>query len=89
LLVNCQFKNAGSDREYAEPYAFSVADSTGYKYDPSIYMGANGLSLTELYGGQHVAGVVLFEVPKTATGLTLTYDFNSLFGGDLAVWQIN
>jgi hypothetical protein len=45
--------------------------------------------IKELYQNQKMKGKVLFEIPESATGLKIQYDFgNLMIGTKLASWVI-
>ena len=76
---------------YTGAHEFSMTDSDGYRYDAEImYMKDNAMEyFKELYQNQQIKGVVLFEVPKDATGLKIQYDFGNMFGRtQIASWTI-
>jgi hypothetical protein len=93
VLIEVEIKNIGSDRVFVGSSEFSMTDSEGYKYDPQLYYGqsTDGLDMIkELYQNQKMKGKVLFEVPESATGLKIQYDFGNLFiGVKLATWEIS
>jgi len=90
ILVEAEIKNIGADSVYVGSSKFSVTDSEGYRYDPELYYGDDGLEMIkELYRDQKMRGKILFEVPETASGLKVQYDFGNLFiGTKLASWSI-
>ena len=90
ILTEIEIKNIGSDRAYIGSSEFSMTDSEGYRYDPELYYGNDGLEMfKELYQNQKMAGKVLFEVPEDANGLKIQYDFGSLFTEvKLASWGL-
>ena len=90
IIADVLIKNIGSDRVYVALDSFSLVDSRGYKYDPGIYFGDDGLeALKELYPGERTRGKIIFEIPESATGLKIQYDFGDFFTGvKLATWKI-
>jgi len=90
LIVNAEIKNTGSRSIYVGSTEFSVTDSEGYKYDPEMYLGDDGLEMfKELYKNQKMNGVVVFEVPESAKDLKIQYDFGDMFSGtQLASWEV-
>jgi len=90
ILVDVEIKNIGSERAYVSTSEFSVSDSEGYRYDTEVYLGKDGLDVfKELYENQKVKGKIVFEVPDTASGLMLQYDFGNIFGdAQLVSWEI-
>jgi len=90
VIADVLIKNVASDRVYVALFDFSLVDSDGYRYDPELYLGDDGIEfLQELYPEELIRGKVLFEVPEHATGLKIRYDFGDLFTGvKLASWTI-
>ena len=90
IIVEADIKNIESDRSFVSSGDFSVTDSEGYRYDPELYAGKDGLEMfKELYSNQKVKGRVIFEVPKSANDLKIQYDFGNLFSGTkLASWKV-
>jgi hypothetical protein len=91
LLADVEIKNVGNDRAYVGSSEFSVTDYEGFRYDPELYLGEDGLEMfKELYQNQKMKGKILFEIPEDAKGLKLQYDFGSLFTGvKLASWNLD
>jgi len=91
IMVDAEVKNIGSDRMYASAGDFSMSDSEGNRYDPTMYTADDSFGyFTELYKNQKIRGKVLFEVPKSANNLILYYDFGNVFSGTkLASWKIS
>jgi hypothetical protein len=90
ILVDCEFRNSGSDKFTVSGADFEMQDSTGYKYDSTVYLDKNDLSYEKLSPGQHVRGVVSFKVPQNATGLQLLYDptYYDAATGTTTLWNI-
>ncbi len=90
VLVDTEIKNVGSDSVFVGYTEFSITDSEGYKYDPTMYLGQDGLEvIKELYQNQKMKGKILFEIPENAKNIKLQYDFGNLFfGTKLASWSI-
>ena len=90
ILVDVEIKNVGSDSVFVGSSEFSITDSEGYKYDPALYYGDDGLEMIKkLYQNQKMRGKILFEVPEDTHNLKLLYDFGNLFiGTKLASWSI-
>jgi hypothetical protein len=77
---------------YTGPGDFSVSDIEGNRYDAEPYIGDDAFEiLKELFKNQKTRGIVVFEVPTTAKGLTLYYDYGNLvpWGVKYATWEIN
>lgn len=91
VLLDAEINNIDSDRLFVGSGEFSMTDSEGYRYDPKLYYGNDGLEmLKELYQNQKMKGKILFEVPEDSTGLKIQYDFGNLFiGVKLATWDIS
>lgn len=90
ILVEAEIKNVGSDRAYVGYTTFSITDSEGYKYDPTMYFGTDGMdAFKELYNNQKMKGKILFEIPENSQKVKLQYDFGNLFTETkLASWSI-
>ena len=90
IVFDCEIENIGDTREFAGSMDFSMSDNESYRYDPSyVYYGDDRLdSITELYPGQKMKGKVMFEIPATSTKNKLYYDFGTLFGINLAEWNV-
>jgi hypothetical protein len=90
VIVDVGIKNTGSQYLNASAAAFSLTDSNGYKYDPSVsYRGDDGFTVQQLYLNQISRGKVLFVIPTGSKGLRLQYDFGDLVTGPkLATWSI-
>lgn len=90
VLVEAEIKNVGSDRAYAGYTEFSITDSEGYKYDPTMYFGQDAMdAFKELYNNQKMKGKILFEIPESSQKVKLQYDFGNLFTETkLASWSI-
>lgn len=82
LLVDVIIKNANRDEQ--TPYNllyFKMKDSDGFEYSASISTGKGVLTHGELSKGEEVRGVLAFEIPEKAKGLTLSYKPMVIFGG--------
>lgn len=91
IFVSVNMKNVGMDRKHLGSCYMSLTDSNGFRYDKTYMRGdCNELEgIQELYQNQQMEGIVLFEVPKDATGLKIQYDFGNLFSGTkIASWNI-
>lgn len=90
VIADVLIKNVGTNRVLVTSGSFSLVDSEGYRYDPGLYLGDDQLEvLKQLYPGEKTRGKILFEVPETATGLKVQYDFGNLLTGiKLASWEI-
>lgn len=90
LTVDTKFACTGSGKVYVSPSYFSVSDSTGAKYDMKYTSVDNELDSTTLYKGQNTRGIIMFEIPQSASGLKLMYDANpysdSMKG--VTVWNV-
>ena len=89
IVVDAEIKYIGSDSTYVDN-GFSVTDSEGYKYDPELYGGDDGLEFfKELYSNQKTKGRIIFSVPESATNLKIQYNFGNIFAGTkLATWWV-
>lgn len=45
ILAEVEIKNIGSDRAYVGSSEFSMTDSEGFRYDPELYYGNDGLEI--------------------------------------------
>jgi len=93
VIVEAELKNVGDDIEYADPDDFSMSDLEEFKYDPEGgFLGAdieNALKHTKLFPDERIAGKLVFEIPETATGLKVKYNFGSIFEKPIIVsWTI-
>jgi hypothetical protein len=90
VIVDVGIKNTGLQYLNASAAAFSMTDSNGYKYDPSVsYRGDDGFMVQQLYLNQISRGKVLFVIPTGSKGLRLQYDFGDpVTGPKLATWSI-
>lgn len=90
VLADVEIKNIGSGNLFVGSSEFSAADSEGYRYDPELYYGDDGLEmLQELYPNQKIKGKIVFKIPEDASGLKINYDFGNIFSGiKLASWTI-
>jgi len=89
VLAEVEIKNLGDNSQYVTSTNFKCVDSEGYSYDSGMYLGSDNLMLKEIAANQKIKGKVVFEVPETAKGLKIQYDFGNLFTGTkLASWEI-
>jgi len=89
LILDAEVNNLGNDFTYSNPSEFSVTDSRGYRYDRTWYVGDGEFPSQKLYKGQRARGKILFEIPRTAVGLKVVYDFGDPFSGvRLVSWRI-
>lgn len=90
ILADVEIKNIGEGSGFVGSTELSITDSDGYKYDPEMYLGEDGLEMfKELYKNQKMSGKVVFKVPEDAKELKIQYDFGNLFmGTKLASWTI-
>lgn len=90
VLVDAEIKNIGSDSAFVGYTEFSITDSEGYKYDPKMYFGNDGMDgFKELYNNQKMKGKILFEIPENSQNVKLQYNFGNLFTETkLASWSI-
>lgn len=93
LVITLTLTNIDNYAHYADPGDFSIADSEGFRYDPKGgFLGAdteNALKITQLFPGEKAQGKILFQIPSSATGLILKYDFSSQVGKPrITTWQL-
>jgi hypothetical protein len=88
--VDAGIKNVGAPYLTVNSTPFSVTDSNGFKYDPSLsYNGTDWLKTQQLYLDQVSAGKILFVIPADSKELRLRYDFGNLeTGPNLAEWAV-
>ncbi|MDS0258141.1 DUF4352 domain-containing protein [Haloarcula sp. S1CR25-12] len=88
VVVDVAAKNK-HDSEYVSFSSFlqlAIKDSESYEYDQSFVLSDDGLDSGELAPGEVTRGIVAFEVPDDAAGLSLHVDLEeSLFSYDRAV----
>lgn len=88
VVVDMAAKNK-HDSEYISFSSFlqiTIQDSESYEYDQSFVFADGELDSGELAPGEVTRGIVAFEVPEDATGLSLHVDLDeSLFSYDRAV----
>ena len=93
IIFDCIIANTG-DKEsvYGGSWDFSMEDQNGYRYDISSALWITDIEelrgCVELYPGQKIAGKIVFEIPTESTVNTLYYDFGSIFGTNLAGWNV-
>ncbi|MBX0285862.1 DUF4352 domain-containing protein [Haloarcula salinisoli] len=92
VVVDMAAKNK-ADSEYINFSSFlqlTVRDSESYEYDQSFILSDAELDSGELAPGEVTRGIVAFEVPREASGLTLTVDLDdSLFSYDSATVDLD
>lgn len=93
VIFDCTIENAGArESVYCGSVKFSMEDKDNIRYERSNALriaDIDSLSgLSELYPGQKVTGKLVFEIPKDSGVNTLYYDFGSLFGTNLAGWNV-
>jgi hypothetical protein len=81
LLVGVRIDNYGRSSAPYNPLYFSLKDSDGFEYNTTIYTGSRGLSSGDIAKDEFVNGIIAFEVPKKARGLTLNYQPLVIAGG--------
>jgi hypothetical protein len=92
IFCDVEIENIGEDSLYLSSASFSLEDPYGYKLEPELYSGNDGLELfKELYPGQKAAGIIAFQVDTNSKGYKLFYKLNGgLFDQPiLASWIIN
>jgi len=89
IIIDVLIENTGSEGFYADKNSFRISDSEGY-----VYEGGNAshlystLQLVWLYPNQKEGGLVFFEVPIGATGLTLECFFYDAGDAMPATWVL-
>lgn len=87
IIVDLYVENIGDESFFAYSGDLSISDSENFKYEEWIYYGDGDFNSVELFPGQKTQGKVLFEIPTTATGLTIAYDFG-FWSPNLATWVL-
>lgn len=87
LIVDVLVENIGSKDFYATNGDTSLADVDGFRHEWKIYMADDDFNSVQLFPGQKTQGKILFEIPETATGLKLAYDFGVL-EACVATWVV-
>lgn len=87
LLIKAEIKNIGNEAKYIWLDDFTVRDSKNLTYNPEFYLGEGKLESKELHPNERIKGNMLFEVPESATGLEVLYDFRNA-NASLAKWKI-
>jgi hypothetical protein len=89
IIVDALVEDIGTEMLGANAWSFSMSDSQGFGYNLQAYYASDAFNDVTLYPGQKTGGKMLFEVPVTATGLELAYDFGSYaIGLVLTTWAI-
>lgn len=73
IVVDVTLASTGSERLPYSPLEFTVKDADGYEHQTVLAEVQNGLLNGTLGPGQRVRGVLAFDVPAGATGLTVSY----------------
>lgn len=81
LIVEVVIENEGRDKTPYNPMYFKVKDGEGFEYNVTMLMLDNDLKSGELAQGEKARGLVPFEIPKTAKGLTMSYQPIVILGG--------
>lgn len=89
VIFETEVKNVGDGQGYISCIPFHMVDGYGYAYDYSsdTYLLDDALQGTTLYPNQREKGECAFEVPETASGLKIQYNFG-FFDVKLAEWQV-
>ena len=83
IVLDVEIRNVGQDKLRAGADTFSVFGSQGFRYESKnlgfSFLGGEGfLDISkELFPGERIRGKVVFEVPETASGLRVLFDFTS------------
>jgi hypothetical protein len=73
LFVYVDVRYSGADVLHLSPQNFRIADASGAEHNPQSYDGSDPLKSEDLLGTAHVAGWLLFTMPKGARNLSLVY----------------
>ncbi len=73
VVVQVLYENTGSDTVAYNPFDWKLIDSSGFSYN-STYAGVDQeLHSGDLSSGEKARGYISYEVPQSATGLTLKF----------------
>ena len=73
LFIYVDVRYSGADVLQLRPQNFRLADASGVEHSPQSYDGADPLKSEDLLGTAHIAGWLLFTMPKGARNLSLVY----------------
>jgi len=73
VFIYVDVRYSGADVLQLSPQNFRLADASGVEHSPQSYDGADPLKPEDLLGAAHVAGWLLFTMPKGARNLSLVY----------------
>jgi hypothetical protein len=73
LFIYVDVRYSGADVLQLRPQNFRLADARGVEHSPHSYDGADPLKAEDLLGTAHVAGWLLFTMPKGSRNLSLVY----------------
>jgi hypothetical protein len=73
LFIYVDVRYSGADVLQLSPQNFRLADASGVEHSPQSYDGADPLKAEDLFGTAHVAGWLLFTMPKGSKNLSLVY----------------
>jgi hypothetical protein len=73
VFIYVDVRYSGADVLQLSPQNFRLADASGVEHSPQSYDGADPLKSEDLLGPAHVAGWLLFTMPKGTRNLSLIY----------------
>jgi hypothetical protein len=73
VFIYVDVRYSGADVLQLSPQNFRLADASGVEHSPQSYDGADALKSEDLLGTAHIAGWLLFTMPKGARNLSLVY----------------
>jgi hypothetical protein len=73
VFIYVDVRYSGADVLQLSPQNFRLADASGVEHSPQSYDGADPLKPEDLLGTAHVAGWLLFTMPKGSRNLSLVY----------------
>ncbi|VVB85934.1 Uncharacterised protein [uncultured archaeon] len=82
IVADFWIKNTGNKTIRFTNTPFALRDNTGFKYDPILYAGYDGIGLlNDSYPNQTKRGKAVFRVPVEAHGLNFFLDYPDSFTG--------
>jgi hypothetical protein len=82
MVVEVIVENVSRSEETPyNPFYFTIKDSSGYQYNPTIMAPGTPLKSGTLQTGDLARGTLAFEIKSTTRGFVLTYKPLVIFGG--------
>jgi Domain of unknown function (DUF4352) len=73
VVVQVLYENSGSDKVSYNPFDWTLSDSSGFSYTETYSGVDQALHSGDLDTGEKARGYISYEVPQSATGLSLKY----------------